>query len=105
MTEPEILEALERQNVSPDVEVSQYLDYHGEGHFHVWRVSLRDWANTWIVKSATHEDEDRLVFRDLAIARLGRLFNPPITPQPAFAAVPPRIVEGLVCRADRKSVV
>lgn len=100
MTELEILQVLEHMEPSPNTEVDQYLSYHGEGHFHVWRVTLRNRPNTWIAKSPTHEDNLRLVFRDLAIARLGHLFNPPITPEAALVGVPPPVVERLLCRAD-----
>ncbi len=100
MTEREILEVLGQIEASPDADVSEYLSYHGEGHFHAWRVTLRDRPNTWIVKSPTHEDENRLVFRDLAIARIGRLFDPPITPEPALASVSLLVASQLACRAE-----
>jgi hypothetical protein len=99
VTEREILQKLEQPDVQPGASVDQYVGYHGQGHFHVWEATLEGRVGTWILKSPTHEDEQRMLFRELALARIGRLFEPPITPHSVLAVVPETTTAGLTCRA------
>jgi hypothetical protein len=102
MTGNEALHRIAEQGIAPDYSVAEYLRYHGEGHFHVWEVRLEAQEGTFIAKSPTHEDERRLLFRDLAVARVGALFNPSITPYAGLAEVPSNVAKPERCEADRQ---
>jgi len=64
-------------------EVEKFKNARGQGIFHVHDVEIRGKDDLWVAKWPNHErrDERRLLFIELIIARLGRLFKPRLTPE------------------------
>src|ERR1700730_10226283 len=102
MTRDYVLDRLSDAKPVSEYSVAEYVRYHGEGHFHVWEARLKGQTDPWMLKSPTHEDERRLLYRDLALARVGSLFRPPITPKTGLARVPNIIAEPTHCKAHEQ---
>jgi hypothetical protein len=102
VTDDQIAAQLGAGETKPDDSVQEFLSYHGEGHFHAWEVRLDQQPGTWILKSPTHEDAERKLYRDLGLARLGDLFRPAITPQGLLTAVMTELIGAGSCLAHEQ---
>ena len=78
--------------------VDRLVGYRGGGMFHSHNFRIIGDDARYITKFPSHEQQPaHTLFVELAVARLGQLFDPPLTPRPAILDIRPEHVAGVSC--------